>query len=54
MEVNSTIDVESGQVVAGTARVDVDLDLSEDGATGAASGVYSVSLRRAPKAPAKP
>jgi hypothetical protein len=55
MEVQSSIDVESGQVWTGTARIDVDLDLSEDGASGAASGVYSVSLRRAPlKAPPKP
>ncbi len=55
MEVQSTIDIESGQVVAGTARIDVDLDLTEDGMSGgAASGVYSVNLRRAPKAPAKP
>jgi hypothetical protein len=54
MEVQASIDVESGQVVTATARIDVDLDLSEDGPSGLASGVYSVSLRRAPKAPAKP
>jgi S1-C subfamily serine protease len=54
MEVQSTIDIESGQVVAGTARVDVDLDLTQDGSAGLASGVCSVSLRRMPKAPVKP
>ncbi|MCE9562344.1 MAG: serine protease [Planctomycetes bacterium] len=54
MEVTSSVDVESGQVVSATARIDVDLDLTEDGASGLASGVYSVSLRRAPKAAPKP
>ncbi len=53
-ELQASVDVESGQVVSASARIDVDLDLTEDGSTGMASGVYSVSLRRAVKAPAKP
>jgi S1-C subfamily serine protease len=54
MEVHSTIDIESGHVVAGTARVDVDMELTEDGSSGLASGVCSVFLRRAPNATAMP
>jgi S1-C subfamily serine protease len=51
MDVQAMIDVESGQVVGATARIDVDLDLTEDGLpSGVASGVYSVNLRRLPKA----
>jgi V8-like Glu-specific endopeptidase len=54
MEVTSFVDVESGQIAAATARIDVDLDLTEDGGSGSASGVYSVRLRPAAKAPPKP
>jgi hypothetical protein len=53
MEVTSYVDVESGQIAAATTRVDVDLDLTEDGGSGSVSGVYSVRLRPATKSAVK-
>ena len=49
LELQASVDVASGQVVTASTRIDVDLDLTEDGgSSGLASGVYPVSLRRAP------